>query len=241
MSKKHMGSSIDEFLREEGIFEEAQAQAVKEVVAWQLAQAMKKKKISKSRMAALSSPEPDPGCVCSIPQTISRFPAFSGCGSHGGAPGFDRAAVDEIRCRASHTVPVSSPLGSPCLAPSVAQQPGRTAAPLRKGISVNLPITRNATPVPDAVNQDSLIVAVTRDGSVFLGLRQMTESALTAAVRAGLSNQAGRQVYIKVDSRTSYANVGKILDSVRAAQVDSVILLTSQSSPATAAYATPQP
>lgn len=53
MSKKHMGSSIDDFLREEGIFEEAQAQAVKEVVAWQLAQAMKKKKISKSRMAEL--------------------------------------------------------------------------------------------------------------------------------------------------------------------------------------------
>ena len=53
MSKKHMGSSIDDFLKEEGIFEEAQAQAVKEVVAWQLAEAMKKKKISKTRMATL--------------------------------------------------------------------------------------------------------------------------------------------------------------------------------------------
>jgi plasmid maintenance system antidote protein VapI len=53
MSKKHMGSSVDDFLKEEGIFEGAQAQAVKEVVAWQLAEAMKKKKISKNRMAAL--------------------------------------------------------------------------------------------------------------------------------------------------------------------------------------------
>lgn len=53
MSKKHMGSSIDDFLKEEGIFEEAQALAVKEVVAWQLAEAMKKKKISKNRMARL--------------------------------------------------------------------------------------------------------------------------------------------------------------------------------------------
>jgi plasmid maintenance system antidote protein VapI len=53
MSKKHMGSSLDDFLKEEGIFEEAQAQAVKEVVAWQLAEAMKKKKISKNRMAML--------------------------------------------------------------------------------------------------------------------------------------------------------------------------------------------
>jgi antitoxin HicB len=53
MSKKHMGSSIDDFLKGEGIFEEAQAQAVKEVVAWQLAEAMKKRKISKNKMAAL--------------------------------------------------------------------------------------------------------------------------------------------------------------------------------------------
>jgi len=53
MSKKHMGSGIDDFLKKQGIFEEAQTQAVKEVVAWQLADAMKKKKISKNRMATL--------------------------------------------------------------------------------------------------------------------------------------------------------------------------------------------
>src|SRR5712671_1555194 len=49
----HMGSGIDDFLKQEGIFEETQAQAVKEVVAWQLAQAMKEKRISKNRMATL--------------------------------------------------------------------------------------------------------------------------------------------------------------------------------------------
>jgi plasmid maintenance system antidote protein VapI len=53
MNRKQMGSSIDNFLKGEGIFEETQAQAVKEVVAWQLAEAMKKNKISKSKMATL--------------------------------------------------------------------------------------------------------------------------------------------------------------------------------------------
>ncbi|MGO9094305.1 MAG: Fis family transcriptional regulator [Bryobacteraceae bacterium] len=53
MSRKHMGSSVDDFLKEEGIFEEAQARAIKEVVAWQLAEAMKEQKISKNRMASL--------------------------------------------------------------------------------------------------------------------------------------------------------------------------------------------
>jgi antitoxin HicB len=53
MSKRHWGSTIDKFLKDDGIFEEAQAQAIKEVVAWQLAKAMRKRKISKNRMATL--------------------------------------------------------------------------------------------------------------------------------------------------------------------------------------------
>ena len=53
MSKKNMGSGIDSFLKREGIFEQTQAQAVKGVVAWQLAEAMKKQKISKNKMAVL--------------------------------------------------------------------------------------------------------------------------------------------------------------------------------------------
>ena len=53
MNKKRLGSSIDDFLKDEGIFEEAQTQAIKEVVAWQLAAAMKKKNLSKKKMAKL--------------------------------------------------------------------------------------------------------------------------------------------------------------------------------------------
>jgi hypothetical protein len=53
MPKKNLGSSMDDFLKQEGIFEDAQAHAIKEVVAWQLAEAMKEKKISKNKMAQL--------------------------------------------------------------------------------------------------------------------------------------------------------------------------------------------
>lgn len=48
---KHIGSSFDEFLIEEGIHEEATAHAVKRVLAWQVSEAMKVKGISKSEMA----------------------------------------------------------------------------------------------------------------------------------------------------------------------------------------------
>jgi hypothetical protein len=52
-SKRHVGSSLDNFLKDESIFDEAQAQAVKEVVAWQLAEAMKARSLTKARMAVL--------------------------------------------------------------------------------------------------------------------------------------------------------------------------------------------
>jgi hypothetical protein len=54
MSKKHMGSSIDDFLKEEGIFEETQAQAVKEAVAWQLAEARRNRKSPRTRWCRCS-------------------------------------------------------------------------------------------------------------------------------------------------------------------------------------------
>ena len=48
-----LGGTLDDFLKEEGIYEETQAQAIKEVVAWQLAAAMKARKLSRARMAIL--------------------------------------------------------------------------------------------------------------------------------------------------------------------------------------------
>ena len=48
----HKGSRFDDFLEEEGLLEEASALAVKRVVAWQVAEAMKAAGISKSALAA---------------------------------------------------------------------------------------------------------------------------------------------------------------------------------------------
>jgi DNA-binding Xre family transcriptional regulator len=47
----HSGSSFDSFLEEEGILDEVEAAAIKRVLAWQLAEAMKAGKISKKTMA----------------------------------------------------------------------------------------------------------------------------------------------------------------------------------------------
>ena len=55
MSKKranpHRGSSLDEFLEEEGLLEDATAKAVKKALAWQLGKAMKEQRVTKATLA----------------------------------------------------------------------------------------------------------------------------------------------------------------------------------------------
>ncbi len=46
-----IGSSFEDFLREEGVLEETTARAVKRVLAWQLEEAMEKERLSKNQMA----------------------------------------------------------------------------------------------------------------------------------------------------------------------------------------------
>lgn len=53
MTKKHIGTSLDDFLKEEGTFDEAQARAIKEVVVWQLTEAMQTQALTKARLAIM--------------------------------------------------------------------------------------------------------------------------------------------------------------------------------------------
>jgi antitoxin HicB len=47
----HLGSSFQDFLAREGLADDANAHAIKRVVAWQIEQAMREQRISKVEMA----------------------------------------------------------------------------------------------------------------------------------------------------------------------------------------------
>ena len=51
MGKKHIGSSFDEFLKEEALLEDATDVALKRVIAWQIAEEMKVQQITKTELA----------------------------------------------------------------------------------------------------------------------------------------------------------------------------------------------
>jgi DNA-binding Xre family transcriptional regulator len=52
MNKKHIGSNFDDFLKEEKIYEQVQAAAIKRVIAYQIAEEMKRKNLTKTEMAS---------------------------------------------------------------------------------------------------------------------------------------------------------------------------------------------
>lgn len=53
MANKHIGSSFDDFLKDEGIYDAVNAIATARIIAWQIQEAMKEKHISKNHMAKL--------------------------------------------------------------------------------------------------------------------------------------------------------------------------------------------
>lgn len=84
MSRKHHGTSVDSFLEEEGLLEQSQALAIKEVVVFQLIEAMQQQSISKSRLAALLETSRsqvdrllDPACDVTL-TTLQRAAALVG-------------------------------------------------------------------------------------------------------------------------------------------------------------------
>lgn len=102
------------------------------------------------------------------------------------------------------------------------------AQAMRKGISVELPVTRNAAPMLDADQEGALIVSGTEDGTVDFGVDQISSAGLAEKVKGGLSNWTEKKLYIKADARTPYANVVKVLDALHTAGVEAPNLLTSQ-------------
>jgi DNA-binding Xre family transcriptional regulator len=52
MNKQHIGSDFDDFLKQEGLLAECEAGALKRVVAWQLEQEMKRRRITRAKLAS---------------------------------------------------------------------------------------------------------------------------------------------------------------------------------------------
>lgn len=101
------------------------------------------------------------------------------------------------------------------------------AQTLQKGINVEMAVTNNAAPMPEADNTDAWIVTITADGNLYFGVEPVTPEGLADKMMRTPRNREAK-LYIKADGRARFADVESVLETGRAVYFEAPVLLTSQ-------------
>jgi biopolymer transport protein ExbD len=99
---------------------------------------------------------------------------------------------------------------------------------LQKGVSVDMAQAANPRSMADADKEDAVVLAVTRDGKIFLGTSPIALDEVTKKVKDMISGRLDKTVYVKSDARAKYGDVVKLINGIRAAGVDALGLLTEK-------------
>jgi biopolymer transport protein ExbD/biopolymer transport protein TolR len=99
---------------------------------------------------------------------------------------------------------------------------------LQNKVAVDMAKVDNPIAMPDADKEDAIVVAVTRDGGVFLGQDKIAVTELGARVQEKLADKPGKTIYVRADARAQFRAVEDAIDAVRTAGVDDVGLLTQK-------------
>jgi biopolymer transport protein TolR len=99
---------------------------------------------------------------------------------------------------------------------------------LQKDVTVDLAKVQNPEQMTDADKEDAIVVAITRDGSIFLGRDNIQPDQLTNKIKDRIANRVDKRVYVRSDARAKYKNVVEVVDNVRSAGVDDLGLITEQ-------------
>ncbi|HKF46812.1 MAG TPA: biopolymer transporter ExbD [Terracidiphilus sp.] len=99
---------------------------------------------------------------------------------------------------------------------------------LQNKVHLDMAKVDNPTAMPDADKEDAIVVAITRDGSVYLGQDHVAVSELGNKVRDKLADKPGKTIYVRADARAQFRAVEDAIDAVRTAGVDEVGLLVQK-------------
>jgi biopolymer transport protein ExbD len=99
---------------------------------------------------------------------------------------------------------------------------------LSKGVAVNMVKTHNDIKMQEADKEDAILIAVTRDGKVFLspGNTMVQVDQLPAKVKDLQQNRSDKTVYIRADARARFSSVTDVIDALRTDGVDTIGLIT---------------
>src|SRR5947209_18698309 len=99
---------------------------------------------------------------------------------------------------------------------------------LTKDIPVDMPSAANSRDMQESEKDDALVVAVTRDGRIYLGSTNVQKDDLTGQIKDRIANRLDKTVYVRSDARAKYGDVVAVVDEIRSAGVDQLGLLTQR-------------
>jgi biopolymer transport protein TolR len=100
---------------------------------------------------------------------------------------------------------------------------------LQTGITVNLPKAKNPLDAPEADSKDAVLVAVTRDGKLYLAKKPITEADLVEfLVKKFSGGEINKTIFLKGDSAVAYGKVVDVVNLSRKAGVERIGLMTEK-------------
>ena len=99
---------------------------------------------------------------------------------------------------------------------------------LQKDVSVDMAKANNPRAMADAEKEDAVVIAITRDGKIYLKKDPITLDKITGKVKDLISSRLNKTVYLKSDARAKYGDVVSVVDAVRAAGIEDLGLLTQK-------------
>jgi biopolymer transport protein ExbD len=107
-----------------------------------------------------------------------------------------------------------------------------TAPLMQQGITVNLPKADNPLDAPEADAQDAVVVAINRDGRVFLKNNPVTDTDLYEFLAQRFSGgEINRTMFLKADVAVQYGRVVQIVNQCRNAGVERIGLMAEKEEP----------
>jgi biopolymer transport protein ExbD len=104
-----------------------------------------------------------------------------------------------------------------------------TAPLLQQGITVNLPKADNPLDAPEADAQDAVVVAINRDGRVFLKKNPVTDTDLYEFLAQRFSGgEINKTMFLKADVAVQYGRVVQVVNQCRNAGVERIGLMAEK-------------
>ncbi len=94
--------------------------------------------------------------------------------------------------------------------------------------SVGLPGVRHPISMWQADRRKAVVIAIQRDGKVYVGRDPVVAESLPLRIREGLASSAERKIYIKADARVRYGYVKEVLDGVHDAGIEKIGFIVEQ-------------